>query len=217
MYKKTLCLLVLILGFSSAVFAAEEIGNAGSEFTSGVAANDSSSDFNSGIYFGAQFGVANMHYSGSKYTLSRNSYDDSYKFAGRGYFGYAFTQYISTELGYAYYGRPKFKDNTTGNTQDILQQGMDLMIKARLPLDHGFDLYIKGGLAWIFRGALHGNAGTFAEKGANNKFTPIGAVGASYWFMPNMAVDLSWNKTMAVSDLPTIDFIAAGITYRINI
>jgi len=139
------------------------------------------------------------------------------KFAGRGFCGYAFSQFISTELGYDYYGHPKFKDNISGNTQEISQQGFDLIGKATLPLDYGFGFYIKGGVAWVHRSALNNNGGNFANKAANSKITPVGALGVNYWFIPNIAADLSWTKTMTVGNLPTTDLIALGLTYKINI
>jgi len=208
MYKRILCVSIIALGLS-AVAVADDFG--GSEYSSGV-----STDFNPGIYFGGQAGIANLHYSGSKYTLPNSSYDNGYNFAARGYLGYAFSQFISTELGYDYYGRPKFK-HTTGNTQDILQQGMDLVLKANLPLDYGFGLYVKGGLAWVHRSALHSNSGNFADKESNDKFPPVGAIGVNYWFAPNIALDLCYTKTMTISDLPTIDLFTLGFIYKINI
>jgi len=83
------------LGLNS-IAIAEDFG--GSEYSA-----DTSSTYNPGIYLGAQLGMSNMHY-GSKYTVSGNTVDNN-KFAGRGYVGYAFSQYISTELGYDYFGR----------------------------------------------------------------------------------------------------------------
>ena len=192
---------------ATAVLADEYIG--GSDYVT-------SSDFNPGFYFGGQLGLANLHYSGSSYTKSDSSYDRGYKFAGRFSTGYAFSQFIATELGYDYYGHPKFK-HISGNTQDFVQHGLDLVLKANLPLDYGFSTYVKGGLAWVHRGALHGNWDTFVDKKSNDKVTPVGAIGVSYWFAPNMAIDLSWTKTMSVSDLPTTDLFALGLIYRLNI
>jgi len=214
MYKKILYLSVLALGLNgnTQVFA-DDFG--GSEFSSGTSAS-TSTDFNPGIYFGGQAGIANLHYSGSKYTDLNSRYDSGYNFAARGYLGYAFNQYISAELGYDYYGRPKFIHND-GNTQNIMQQGMDLVGKATLPLDYGFGLYIKGGLAWVHRSALRANNNHFVNKDSNSKIVPVGALGVNYWFAPNIALDLSWTKTMTISDLPTIDLFALGFTYKLNI
>lgn len=208
MYKKLLYIGVLALGLSTAVLA-DEFG--GSEYSSGLGP-----DYNPGFYFGGQAGISNLHYSGSSYTLPNSGYDNSYKFAARGYVGYGFNQFISAELGYDYFGRPKFK-NVDGNTQDILQHGLDLVAKATLPLDYGFGFYAKGGFAWVFRSALNGNSGTFASKDSNNTITPLGGIGVNYWFSPNMAIDLAWTKTMTVSDLPTMDIFTLGFVYKINI
>lgn len=209
MYKKILCVGILTTCSLNNIAFADDIG--GNEYTD---ANNKNGD--SGIYLGAQFGMSKMHYSASSGYLNTNNTVDDNKLAGRGYIGYAFSQFIGTELGYDYYGYPNFK-NTNGNTQNFLQQGFDLVAKASLPLDYGFGFYIKGGLAWVHRGALHNNANTFAEKDSNSKITPIGALGINYWFAPNIALDLSWTKTMTVSNLPTVDFISFGITYKINI
>lgn len=209
MYKKILCISILACGLNS-IALADDIG--GSEYTSDANVSNN----NAGIYLGGQLGMSNSHYGpSSNYLIANNSVDNN-KFAGRGYIGYAFSQFIGTELGYDYYGYPNFK-NSNGNTQNFLQQGFDLVVKASLPLDYGFAFYIKGGAAWVHRGDLHGNSNTFANKDADSKFTPVGALGVNYWFAPNIALDLSWTKTMTVSDLPTIDFIGLGLTYKINI
>jgi len=212
MYKKVLCLGMLVLGLNQAVLA-DDLGS--SEYSSG---SISTTDYNPGIYFGGQVGTTNMHYRGSEYTLPNDVsvYDDKYQVAARGYFGYAFSQFISVELGYDYYGFPKFR-HKEGNTQNIVQHGMDLVAKANLPLDYGFGLYIKGGMAWVYRSALHSNGNQFAEKESNSKFPPVGAVGVNYWFAPNIALDLCWTKTMHVGSLPTIDLFTLGFIYKINL
>lgn len=219
MCKKILCVGALALGLVSLIGVALADNFGGGEPP--VAAADSnnnvgSTDYHPGIYLGAQVGTAKMHYRGSEYLLAKNSYDDSYKLAARGYVGYAFSQFISAELGYDYYGRPRFKDKS-GNTQEILQHGLDLVAKASLPLDYGFGLYVKAGAAFVYRSALNANNGTFAYKDSNNRLTPVGALGINYWFAPNIALDFGWTKTMAMSNLPTIDLFTAGFVYKINI
>lgn len=214
MYKKILCVSIFALGLNGMALA-DDIG--GSEYTAGVGAES-----HTGIYLGGQLGASNMHYKSSSYLLPTTSYENNYQFAGRGYLGYAFNQFISAELGYDYYGRPKFKktsgaDSGVGNAQDILQQGIDLMARATLPLDYGFGVYGKAGLVWVYRSALHANGNTFADKSANSKFAPVGALGVNYWFAPNIALDLGWTKTMSIGDLPTIDLLTVGLTYKINI
>ena len=171
---------------------------------------------NSGIYFGGQLGTSKLHYDGSSYTNSKSHYDRHRLLAGRVFVGYAFSQFIAAELGYDYYGYPKFKHNDNNNTQDLLQHGLDLVAKANLPLNYGFSFYAKAGLTLIHRGTLNNNSGTFEQKNSNNKVTPVGALGVSYQFAPNIAMDLSWTKTMHISDLPSTDLFGVGFTYKIN-
>lgn len=206
MCKKILYVLVMSLGLIG-IASADEFGDEGSYDAAG---------YNPGFYFGGQIGTSNMHYSGSSYTTASSSYEDGWQFAFRGYIGHAFSEFLSAELGYDYYGKPKFK-NTDGNTQDILQHGFDLVAKATLPLDYGFGFYAKGGLAWVLRSKLNSNNNSFADKSSNNTFTPVIGLGFNYWFAPNMAFDFSWTKTLTVSDLPTIDLYTVGFVYRINI
>ena len=207
MTKKILCLSILTLGLNTA-FANDDFTN--------DAYTEVDNSANAGIYFGAQLGMSNMHYGPSSgYLLGTNTVDNK-KLAGRGYIGYAFSQFISAELGFDYFGYPNFKAQD-GNTQNILQQGLDLVAKATLPLDYGVAFYIKGGLAWIHRSPLNANNNTFAAKSANSTFAPIGSLGVNYWFVSNIALDLAWTKTMTISNLPTIDFFSLGIVYKINI
>ena len=170
---------------------------------------------NSGIYLGGQLGMGRLHYSSSSYTSNSSWYDSHNLLAGRVFAGYAFSQFISAELGYNYYGRPSFK-NRDGNTQNFLQHGLDLLGKANLPLNYGFSFYTKAGLSLVYRGALNSNNGSFVQKDKNSKITPAGALGVSYNFAPNISIDLSWTKTMKVGDLPTTDLIRLGLTYKIN-
>ncbi len=217
MYKKILGIVVLVLGLSQIVLADDLVGG---DDSSGALTADNSvsgSPYNPGIYIGGQFGTTNLHYSGYEYITANSSYDSKYQFAARGYLGYAFSQFISLELGYDYFGFPKFWNSTNNATQNIVQHGLDFMAKANLPLDYGFGIYVKAGLAWVYRSALHANGGLFAEKEANSKFPPIGAVGVNYWFAPNMALDLCWTKTMRVGSLPTIDLFTLGFIYKLNI
>ena len=172
---------------------------------------------NSGIYFGSQLGMSKLHYDGSIYTASDSKYDNQSLLAGRIFAGYAFSQFIATELGYDYYGYPKLINTDDGNTQNFLQHGLDFVAKANLPLNYGFNFYAKAGLALIHRGTLNNNNETFVQKDRNNRITPVGALGVSYQFAPNIAIDLSWTKTMSVSDLPTTDIIGLGFIYKINL
>ncbi|MDR1012268.1 MAG: outer membrane beta-barrel protein [Coxiellaceae bacterium] len=172
--------------------------------------------FNPGVYLGGQAGITNLNYDESDYINLNSGYDDISNPATRWYLGYSFNQHISTELGYNYFGHPKF-NSEDGNTQDILQHGVDLVMKATLPINYCFGLYAKGGASWIHRSSLHPCGCHFADKNANSKLVPIGGLGINYWLASNIAIDIGCTKTMPVSDLPTTDFFALGIVYKITL
>lgn len=203
MCKKMLCLSLLAFGLSTSALSYNFIN---------TAANPTE-----GIYLGGQLGISRLHYSGSSYTKTESSaYDKNSPLAGKIYLGYMFSPFISTEFGYNYYGHPKFR-NKDGNTQNFLQHGCSLIAKASLPLDYGFNFYLKAGLAMIHRGSLNSNNNSFVQKDPSNKVTLVGALGISYWFATNMAIDLVWDKTMKIGDLPSNNLISLGFIYKISL
>ncbi|MCL5261455.1 MAG: outer membrane beta-barrel protein [Gammaproteobacteria bacterium] len=211
MWKKIALISVVALGLSSPVFAEDDAA-------ADVNNVNNNNDFNaeaSSVYFGAQAGLADMHYGDNSYTLQRDT-ADSNKFAARGYLGYAFTPFLGLELGYGYYGRPELKDNVTGNTQDFVQQGIDLQGRITLPLDYGFAIYVKAGPQWIHRSGVGSRGGCFVDKDPNGKVTGVGGLGIAYYFAPNIGLDVSWAHSLSVGDLPKMDFYALGLIYKIN-
>lgn len=220
MYKKLLCIGVLACGLNSAVLAEDfdaSKDDVQPAFDAQTQGGDAVNTYNPGIYLSGQLGMSSLHYGPhTNYLLPRNSVENQ-KFAGRACLGYAFSQFIALELGYDYYGHPKFKDNITGNTQQISQQGFDFSGKASLPLDYGFGFYIKAGLAWVHRSALSDNSGNFTSKNANSKLAPLGGLGVNYSLTQNLMLDLGWTKTMTISNLATADLITLGLTYKFTV
>lgn len=167
------------------------------------------------IYVGGQLFRTNMNYGGSSYTLPTNSVDDK-MWGGRLYAGYSFTDLLAAELGYNYFGKPEFKHNPTGNKQDMLQQGVDLVGKLSIPLDYGIGFYAKGGAMWVHRDSLESRGGFFVSKGSNGQLVPVGGIGLSYNFNQSWSVDLSWTGTPTVSDLPKMYIYGIGLTYKFH-
>ena len=191
MYKKLTLISVALLGFSAAAMANE----------------------NSATYIGAQLGKTIMNYESSDYTFSNNSVDDE-KFGGRLYLGYAFTEFLAAELGYGYYGKPEFKHDPDGNTQDITQQGVDLVGKISLPLDYGIGFYVKAGGIWMHRSELESRGGFFPEKSSNGRLAPLGGLGITYNFNPKVAAELFWTGSATSGNLPKMYFYGLGLSYK---
>lgn len=166
-----------------------------------------------GIYAGAQVGKSIMNYGGTDYLLARNSVDDR-PWGGRAYAGYAFNDLLAAELGYGYYGKAEFKDNYTGNKQDMLQQGIDLAGRVNIPLDFGFGFYAKAGAMLVMRDSVESRSNFFVGKGSNSKLVPLAGLGVSYNFSPCWSMDLSWTGTLSNGDLPSMYFYGLGLTYK---
>jgi len=181
----------------------------------GLSATSAFAFNNKNIYVGGQLLRTDMNYSGSSYLLSSNSVDDKL-WGGRLYAGYSFTDMWSAELGYGYYGKPEFKHDPSGNKQDMLQQGIDLVGKVSVPLDYGFGVYAKGGAMWVHRDSIESRSGDFVSKTSDSKFVPVGGVGVNYNFNPSWSADLSWTGTPTVSDLPKMYMYGVGLTYKFN-
>lgn len=178
-----------------------------------VASSVALADENSGLYLGVQGGVADSHYSNSDYTLLRNTVDST-KFAGRVYGGYAFSEFLALEAGYDYLGRPNLNDRITGSKQDFLQQGVDVVGKATLPLDYGFGFYVKAGGIWVHRGPVNSQGGLFIQRDSSSKISLLGGAGVSYAFGQPVAIDLSWTKSMSNNSLPKMDLYMVGLIYK---
>lgn len=170
---------------------------------------------NKNFYVGGQLFKTSMNYGGSSYTLSSNGVDDKL-WGGRLYGGYSFTDLLSAELGYNYFGKVDFKHHPTGNKQDMLQQGIDLVGKLTLPLDYGFGFYAKGGAMWVHRDSLESRSGFFSSKSSDGQLVPLGGIGISYNFNKAWSVDLSWTGTPTVSDLPKMYIYGVGVSYKFN-
>jgi OOP family OmpA-OmpF porin len=173
----------------------------------------------SGPYVGGQIGQSHMNYSDTSYTgnttgTGQNS-ADSNKGALRIFGGYNFTQFLAAELGYGYYGKPEIK-HPSGNTQDFLQQGIDLDLRINIPLSYGLGIYAKGGANWIHRGSLEPRSGYFADKPENSKIVPLGGLGVSYDINQTWSTDLSWTRSESSGDLPNLVFYGLGVTYKFN-
>lgn len=169
----------------------------------------------SGFYFGGQAGVSDLGYQNSDYLLPKNSVDDT-QFGARAYAGYAFVPYFATELGYTYYGQPKFKVNNTDLSQTITQQGLDLDGKVTFALAHGFGFYAKAGLGLIFRSALDQQNQNFINHDADSSLIFLTGVGLTYSFTKNFAFDLAWNRTFSSGSLPAGYFYAAGFIIKLD-
>ncbi len=185
-------------------------------------------------------------------TLSAQHVDDV-GMGGRLYAGYQFNPYFALETGYTQYNKTDF--SATGSTlssQDsyrttnvydvtkyngeITEHAIDLVGKATLPLQMGFGLYAKAGMAYIAADS-HTNltvAGTRTyvnnvlttsttssgpsvtiDTHTYQGFRPVAGVGVNYTIPnTNFSVDASYTRVFSYGGIPNALLASLGLEYK---
>lgn len=174
----------------------------------------------------------------SSSTSSTSSNSDG--LAGRLFIGYQFNPNWAAEFGYAQFRDANIKGNYTGNlygfdTVNYSYKGIakthafDLLGKGILPLNGGFSVFGKLGIAYVQQTTrlneylsdtdnILGPRSTNNPSKHNNRFMPVAGVGVSYDITPNVPVDLSWLHYQKVGgSIPNADLLSLGIAYKFNI
>ena len=199
--------------------------------TSTAIASSPISDFNSGVYLGVQggYGVSGWkNVNGDSYKVS-----DADGFAGRLLIGYDFTKNWAIEAGFLYIGSNAKIKNTDGTVlSDIRTQALDLVVKGKIPVADNFDIYAKLGPGYLMskglRKAVDSDGDYLFSKDNPQNLALVFGVGADYYFMPNLWLDLSWTGYLVNSKFgnvgnvnfdkykPNANFYALGLYYKFN-
>lgn len=164
-----------------------------------------------GFYLGIQGGVADTHYSTGSVSGVTSANIHNTVAAGRVFGGYEFTPNWAAELGYTQFANTTYKNiNGTGSNGHISQNAVDLVGKGILPLDDGFGLYAKLGLA-----VINSIQRLVVSSNTRSNVYPTFGLGASYDITENIPIDISWNRIQKTGNgIPSTDFFAAGIAYN---
>ncbi len=164
---------------------------------------------------------------------------------GRIFVGYQFNPNWAAELGYIKFKDEHFKGSYIGsgvNTSHVddwvdvnyaykgvvKEHAVDLVGKGILPLENGFDLYGKLGIAYVQQTAARTEAPADSSTYTGepypgkrtvdtNKLLPEFGVGVSYDITPNVPVDLSWTHIQKTSGtIESADFVSLGLAYKFN-
>ncbi len=157
-----------------------------------------------GFYVGGQLGWSKADYEQA---------DDKTGLGGRLNAGYQFDQNWSAELGYTRYANSKIKnaryDHKSIGDVTLKNNAIDIVAKGTLPLDNGFNLFAKAGLAYI---KVKADAAVAFED--ENKWRPTYGIGAGYDFNQNVTADISWMRVQNGGVIPNLDVVSAGIGYH---
>lgn len=190
-----------------------------------------------GPYIGGQIGYGNVHQGGFSNTqlsevgiVSSNTSSDS-GVAGRVFGGYQINQYFAAELGYSKFSNATAKTTVqtspfSSATLDgtIKTYAVDLVGKAILPLQCGFNIYGKAGAAYLSETAdvtatinTPGGAIRIKESDKESHVYPTFGAGVGYEVTKNIVADVSWNHIQVVgnsTDLKNTDLVAVGLSYN---
>ncbi len=205
-----------------------------------------------GPYVGGELGWGDTHQgnftspglvseiiSGTTTILSGSSRDTG--IAGRIFAGYQFTPNWAAEMGYTHFS------NATANSQysqtgffglpgtqtynqhgTVTTQAVDLVAKGILPLQGGFSVYGKLGLAYLAASQTIDGTMTNTFLGStttspihtsesDHRIYPTFGAGVSYDVTQNVVADVSWNHIQTVSpfdNMQNTDLVGASLAYH---
>lgn len=180
------------------------------------------------MYVGIQGGYADTNFSNStmvatpengSVTISSASIKN-HVFAGRGYAGYQFNDYVAVEAGYLRPRNTRYTQINGGSVPngDISEFSWDLSGKVFLPMAAYIHLspYFKIGASYI-DAASHGGITRNGASDFGYSLHPLLGGGIGYDIIQNVTMDLSWTTiTQRNSDLPRIDMFFLGLTYHFS-
>jgi opacity protein-like surface antigen len=191
----------------------------------------------SGLYFGTNLGVTNLHNKNQTIQFDDigdtvSSQADNNGFGIRLFLGYNVNPYAAWELGFSHYGSTTYGGIPTfiaANKPSVHEYGFDTEVKGIMPVSK-FGVYGKLGVAYL-RKSDSGSLASCKPTDANpfpcsltsslttgtqaNAFRPLLGIGVSYDLSQNWVADLSGTRVTKGSGIQSADFFALGISYHV--
>lgn len=189
---------------------------------------------------------------GDTLTINKDEHDIG-GLGGVGYAGYNFTKYIGLEASYNYYAKSHYESNMTDvddsasetkivdTSIDFKAHSYNLVAKGYLPFENGFELFARGGAAYViqkveYKKATSGGGTQAFDVDVNNdelatpklgttttkRLRPTLGIGAGYNFTKNIGAAFSWNHIFGSGNLKSdrdaiadLDQVVFELTYTI--
>lgn len=131
--------------------------------------------------------------------------------------GYKFMPYFAMEAGYTRYADTTIKSGSS-KAGTVKYYSYDLAGRGILPFaDTGFELFAKLGVERLNAQTNIDNAATAASIGlGSSQHTKTGlymGVGGQYYFAPEFAVNVQWQRATGSSTTGNMDLFSAGVSY----
>jgi len=138
--------------------------------------------------------------------------------------GYQFNKWFAVEGGYIDLGKFDFASNLPSSAPGAMSgrvksEGARLTAVGIIPLDHGFSLYGKAGIANL-RTKLEASNSAGQDLGSSHNHTGgTFGVGATYDITKAISARVGWDRFMNANDnvntgKADIDLVSAGLVYR---
>ena len=153
--------------------------------------------------------------------LSKVSYPGSTSSSGIGgnaNIGYKFMPFFGMEAGYTQYANSSIDDSSGTKAASIKHYTYDLAARGILPIaTSGFELFAKLGIQRIASTTTIKNNGAASALGlASGTSTSTGGyvgAGAQYYFIPELAANVQWQRAMGNSTTGTEDLLSGGVSF----
>ncbi|MFZ2316151.1 MAG: outer membrane beta-barrel protein [Gammaproteobacteria bacterium] len=153
--------------------------------------------------------LSNVNYSGSS---------SSSGVGGNANLGYKFMPYFAMEAGYTQYANSSIKDNTGTKAASVKHYSYDLAGRGIFPItDSGFELFAKLGVQRInaktsISDQTAANNLGISSSQHNTTGLYLGA-GGQYYMMPELAVNVQWQRAQGNSNSGTEDLYSVGLSF----
>jgi len=152
--------------------------------------------------------------------LSSVSYPGSTSSSGIGgnaNLGYKFLPYFALEMGYSQYANTSIKDSGT-KVATVKNYSYDIAGKGIVPIiDSGFELFAKLGVQRVNAHISLNNSALAPALGiTSGHHSATGAyygVGGQYYFMPELAAVLQWQRAQGNNSTGTLDLFSIGLSF----
>ncbi len=168
-----------------------------------------------GWYLEANAGSTNL--SGKHYPGDASSSG----LGGNANVGYKFFPYFGTEVGYSRYANTTVKapDGTTAATDE--HYSYDLAFRGTLPIyTSGVELFAKLGIQHNNSSVTIDNQTAASQVGigssSHNQVNAYYGAGAQYYFIPEIAAVIQWQRAQGNSATGTLDLFSGGLSLLVD-
>lgn len=214
-----------------------------------------------GFYLGGQGGVGYVRYNAPNNTSVNNinailqpisvtttttTTRNTGGLAGRLFVGYQIDPNWGVELGYTQFASQNNKQDITNNgvlgginqnygaKSNVKTNAIDFVAKGTLPIENGFSVYGKAGLAYVTAkssNSVYSSPSTFTGLGTpattlvatpnqtEHKVLPTASVGVQYDITPQLAADVSYTRIQKVGNtnlIQSTNFLGLGLAYHFS-